>query len=96
MIKIKRMLRSPSERKKLIAAAAVFTLLLLALTIAAVRLTASEDETLYTGTVFQMMTESQIDLPTDAITNPDRELRGVWIASVGNINYPSKSGLTAA
>lgn len=29
------------------------------------------------------------------ITNPDREVRGVWIASVANINYPSEKGLSA-
>lgn len=26
--------------------------------------------------------------------NPDREIHGVWIASVGNINYPSRKGLS--
>ncbi len=30
-----------------------------------------------------------------AISNPDREVRGVWIASVSNINYPSAKGLGA-
>ena len=28
--------------------------------------------------------------------NTDREMRGVWIASVANINFPSKTGLSAA
>ena len=26
---------------------------------------------------------------------PPREFRGVWVASVGNIDWPSKSGLPA-
>lgn len=34
------------------------------------------------------------ETPAKAITNPDREIRGVWIASVSNINYPSKKGLS--
>ena len=28
--------------------------------------------------------------------NPNREMRGVWIASVNNINFPSKTGLSGA
>ncbi len=28
------------------------------------------------------------------LLNPDSEMRGVWIASVGNINFPSKQGLS--
>ncbi len=28
------------------------------------------------------------------LLNPDAEVRGVWIASVGNINFPSKKGLS--
>ena len=27
------------------------------------------------------------------LLNPDSEMRGIWIASVGNINFPSKQGL---
>lgn len=30
------------------------------------------------------------------VANPDREMRGTWIASVGNINFPSKTGLNTA
>ncbi len=30
------------------------------------------------------------------LMNPDREVRGVWIASVSNINFPSKQGLSGA
>jgi uncharacterized lipoprotein YddW (UPF0748 family) len=33
--------------------------------------------------------------PTVAVAAP-RELRAVWVASVGNIDFPSRSGLTAA
>ncbi len=29
------------------------------------------------------------------LLNPDAEVRGVWIATVGNINFPSKKGLDA-
>ena len=29
------------------------------------------------------------------LLNPDSEVRGVWIATVGNINFPSKQGLSA-
>ena len=29
------------------------------------------------------------------LLNPDAEVRGVWIATVGNINFPSKKGLSA-
>ncbi len=38
------------------------------------------------------------DRPSDAlkhIINPDSEVRGVWIASVYNIDYPSRADLTA-
>lgn len=34
--------------------------------------------------------------PTVGLLNPDAEVRGVWIATVGNINYPSKKGLGAS
>ena len=43
------------------------------------------------------------ELPPDAqsrlltgLLNPDKEVRGVWIASVTNINFPSKKGLSGA
>ncbi len=32
---------------------------------------------------------------TEHIINPDSEVRGVWIATVNNINFPSKKGLDA-
>ena len=32
---------------------------------------------------------------TIGLLNPDSEVRGVWIATVGNINFPSKKGLSA-
>nr|MBQ4319895.1 hypothetical protein [Clostridia bacterium] len=35
------------------------------------------------------------DAPAAGLLNPDSEVRGVWIASVENINYPSKPGLDA-
>ncbi len=31
---------------------------------------------------------------TPGLLNPDAEVRGIWIASVGNINFPSKKGLS--
>ncbi len=31
----------------------------------------------------------------EGLLDPDAEVRGVWIATVGNINYPSKKGLSA-
>ena len=31
--------------------------------------------------------------PTVGLLNPDAEMRGVWIATVGNINFPSRQGL---
>nr|MBQ4319786.1 family 10 glycosylhydrolase [Clostridia bacterium] len=34
------------------------------------------------------------DTPAQGLLNPDSEVRGVWIASVENINYPSKPGLS--
>lgn len=33
--------------------------------------------------------------PAIGLLNPDAEVRGVWIATVGNINFPSKRGLGA-
>ena len=35
-------------------------------------------------------------LGTRAILDPDAEVRGVWIATVNNINFPSKKGLSEA
>ena len=32
---------------------------------------------------------------TSALADPNREVRGVWIATVNNINYPSQPGLPA-
>ncbi|MBQ8207802.1 MAG: family 10 glycosylhydrolase [Clostridia bacterium] len=34
--------------------------------------------------------------PTMGLLNPDAEVRGVWIATVGNINFPSRQGLSTA
>ncbi|MFT5356828.1 MAG: uncharacterized lipoprotein YddW (UPF0748 family) [Polyangiales bacterium] len=47
------------------------------------------------------VTDSGADIPIDApITtvdvSHDREMRGVWIATVSNINWPSRRGLSAA
>jgi len=36
------------------------------------------------------------DPPIEGLLNPDSEVRGVWIATVENINFPSKPGLDAA
>lgn len=41
-------------------------------------------------------TEDEAEKPLRRLTNPDSEVRGIWIASVYNINYPSKKGLSAA
>ena len=42
-----------------------------------------------------MMENEQIKETTEHILNPDSEVRGVWIATVNNINFPSKKGLDA-
>lgn len=39
--------------------------------------------------------ESQPSSPLTHIINPDSEVRGVWIASVYNIDYPSRTDLSA-
>lgn len=36
---------------------------------------------------------SESDEPIKKLRNPNAEVRGVWIASVGNINFPSEPGL---
>ena len=36
-----------------------------------------------------------LPVTADPMENPDAEVRGVWIASVYNINYPSRPGLRA-
>lgn len=48
-----------------------------------------------TGSVAVMAPE-QSAASHPAALNPDSELRGVWIATVSNINYPSKQGLSEA
>jgi uncharacterized lipoprotein YddW (UPF0748 family)/N-acetylmuramoyl-L-alanine amidase len=40
-------------------------------------------------------TVSPVDGGTGHILDPDAEVRGVWIATVNNINFPSKKGLGA-
>ena len=42
------------------------------------------------------MEASDKNMTTGSIINPDTEIRAVWIASVFNIDYPSKTDLTAA
>ncbi len=44
----------------------------------------------------QPMEASDKNMTTGSIINPDTEIRAVWIASVFNIDYPSKTDLTAA
>ncbi len=44
----------------------------------------------------QPMEASDKNMTTESIINPDTEIRAVWIASVFNIDYPSKTDLTAA
>ena len=41
------------------------------------------------------MEASDKNMTTESIINPDTEIRAVWIASVFNIDYPSKTDLTA-
>ncbi len=36
-----------------------------------------------------------ISEPTTGLLDPGAEVRGIWIATVGNINFPSKKGLSA-
>ncbi len=42
------------------------------------------------------MTPTEENMPTVGIIDPSSEVRGVWIASVYNIDYPSAAGLDAA
>ena len=41
------------------------------------------------------MEASDKNMATESIINPDTEIRAVWIASVFNIDYPTKADLTA-
>ncbi len=43
-----------------------------------------------------VMDGESVGTSAEPAENPAREVRGVWIASVYNINYPSRSGLDAA
>ena len=42
------------------------------------------------------MQPTEENMPTTNIIDPASEVRGVWIASVFNIDYPSAAGLDAA
>jgi len=42
------------------------------------------------------MQPTEENMPTTSIIDPSSEVRGVWIASVFNIDYPSAAGLDAA
>ena len=42
------------------------------------------------------MQPTEENMPTTNIIDPSSEVRGVWIASVYNIDYPSAAGLDAA
>lgn len=42
------------------------------------------------------MTDETSSEATEGLLNPDAEVRGMWIATVYNINYPSKPGLSEA
>ena len=44
-----------------------------------------------TGTIVDKVEQGDSDNKVQAITD---EMRGVWVASVGNLNYPSKKGLS--
>lgn len=55
---------------------------------------ACEKEEVYTVTTAPLPAESG-DRPMMHIIDPDSEVRGVWIASVYNIDYPSRTDLTA-
>lgn len=41
-------------------------------------------------------TEGAVARAADAIPSPPREFRAAWIASVANIDWPSKKGLSPA
>lgn len=47
------------------------------------------------GFFVSKLAPSDVARPTVHIINPDSEVRGVWIASVFNIDYPSKTDLSA-
>ena len=55
---------------------------------------ACEKEEVYSMTTVPLTAESG-DRPMMHIIDPDSEVRGVWIASVYNIDYPSRTDLTA-
>ncbi len=57
-------------------------------------LTKRQDKTLYNNSI-SITGPAAAESPTLNIRNPDSEVRGVWIATVTNINFPSKPGLSA-
>jgi len=54
----------------------------------------SEPLTLHGIEAQSPLSPEKTSLPTVGLLNPDAEVRGVWIATVGNINYPSRKGLS--
>lgn len=48
------------------------------------------------ATNLESAVQAASSVPAGPIVDPDAEIRGVWIATVANINYPSKKDLTEA
>ena len=46
--------------------------------------------------IFEILANDMPEREADGILDPNAEVRGVWIATVNNINFPSRKGLSAA
>jgi uncharacterized lipoprotein YddW (UPF0748 family) len=69
--------------------------ILLAAVVSIFILTKRQDKSLYNNNSITINDPAAAGSPTQNIRDPDTEVRGVWIATVDNINFPSKPGLTA-
>lgn len=57
-------------------------------------LTKRQEKSLYSQSI-NITDPAAVEIPTQNIRNPDSEVRGVWIATVTNIDFPSKPGLSS-
>lgn len=73
----------------------ISALMILSAVVCVYILTKRQDESLYNNNSIALTDPAAAETPTLKIRNPDSEVRGVWIASVTNINFPSKPGLSA-
>ncbi|MHC1694285.1 MAG: family 10 glycosylhydrolase [Eubacteriales bacterium] len=72
-----------------------YIILLLLITAMAAGLLADTFHLSLSGIVYAQETADDTVQPPQVSMNAAEELRGVWIATVDNINYPSKQGLSA-